>query len=177
MMASGENRLTPTTMRRMPVLAQSGGCGYLCQLSNPEMADSAATVAMSDHPGVAWVAALAPIPVAFIPEVSFAVDAAATADSAVNVANGARLSQQLALESANSAFTATGELSEGAISGANEIIPAGQLGNPAIPQGLSKFATDTFASPSGPFQVHFYMNAVSGAVYYGLDYKVIFNSP
>jgi hypothetical protein len=25
--------------------------------------------------------------------------------------------------------------------------------------------------------VHFYMNAVSGAVYYGLDYKVIFNSP
>jgi len=58
-----------------------------------------------------------------------------------------------------------------------EIIPAGQLGNPAIPQGFSKFATDTFASPSGPFQAHIYMNPVTGEVYYGLDYKIIFTGP
>jgi hypothetical protein len=89
------------------------------------------------------------------------------AESVANVANGVRLSQQLARESAESAFTASGELSEGAIAGSREIIPAGQLGNPAIPQGFSKFATDTFASPSGPFQAHFYMNPVTGEVYYG----------
>lgn len=43
--------------------------------TNPEMADSAATVAMSDHPGFAWVAALAPISTAFLPDITF-VDSA-----------------------------------------------------------------------------------------------------
>lgn len=93
------------------------------------------------------------------------------------MANGVRLSEQLALESANSAFTASGELSEGAIAGANEFIPAGQLGNLAIPGGFAKFTTDTFASPSGPFTVRFYMNPATGDVFYGLDYKVLFLGP
>lgn len=94
---------------------------------------------------------------------------------AQNVANGVRLLQQLARESANSACTATGELSEGAINGARQIFAPGTLGNPAIPSVFGKYATETFASPSGPFQAHFYMNPTTGEVIYGLDYKVIFN--
>jgi hypothetical protein len=101
----------------------------------------------------------------------------AAAEGAANVANGVRLGEQLSLESANSAFTATGKLSQGAIAGADEIIPAGELGNPAIPQGFSKFTTDTFTSPAGNFQVHFYRNSATGEVFYGLDYKVIFVGP
>jgi hypothetical protein len=33
----------------------------------------------------------------------------------------------------------------------------------------------TFQSPSGPFQVHFYMNPSTGETFYGLDHKAIFN--
>lgn len=36
---------------------------------------------------------------------------------------------------------------------------------------------ETFQSPSGPFQVHFYRNSASGAVSYTHDYKVVFNGP
>jgi hypothetical protein len=77
---------------------------------------------------------------------------------------------------AQSAFTANGELSSGAIGGARQIMAPGQLANPAIPSGFGKYSTQTFGSPSGPFQVHFYMNPKSGAVYYGLDYKSVFNN-
>jgi hypothetical protein len=97
-----------------------------------------------------------------------------TAESAANAANGVRLSQQLLFESANSVFTPTGELTEGAIMGAQEIIPAGRLGNSAIPQGFAKFTTETFRSPSGPFTVRFYMNPSTGKVLYNLDYKTLF---
>src|SRR5207247_5327359 len=82
----------------------------------------------------------------------------ATAESAQNAMNGVRLSEQLTLESANSAFTTAGELSEGAIANARQIIRPGALRNPAIPSGFGKYTTQTFSSPSGPFQVHFYMN-------------------
>jgi hypothetical protein len=82
---------------------------------------------------------------------------------------------QLAQQEAESAFTAAGELSQEAIQGARQIIPPGQLGNPAIPQGFGKFSTQTFQSPSGPFQAHFYMNPSTGHTFYGLDFKVIFN--
>jgi hypothetical protein len=81
----------------------------------------------------------------------------------------------LARQEAESAFTATGELSQEAIQGARQIIPPGQLGNPAIPQGFGKYATGTFNSPSGPFQMHFYMNPSTGETFYGLDFKAIFN--
>ena len=102
---------------------------------------------------------------------SMAAEGGGLASDAIS---GARLAQQLAYEEASSAFTATGELSPGAIQSATQIIRASELGNPAIPEGFAKFTTDTFASPSGPFQVHFYMNE-GGVVYYGADYKVIFN--
>lgn len=41
------------------------------------------------------------------------------------------------------------------------------------PKGFSKYSTATQVSPSGPFQVHFYMNE-NGVVFYGLDYKTVF---
>lgn len=100
----------------------------------------------------------------------------ATAGSAQNIMNGVRLSEQLTLAEASSVFTTGGRLSQQAINGATEIIPAGALGNPAIPAGFAKFTTETFKSPGGPFQVHFYMNPVTREVFYGLDYKVIFNT-
>jgi hypothetical protein len=90
--------------------------------------------------------------------------------------NGPRLAMQLVHEEASSAFTATGELSSEALQGAKEIIPPGELGNVEIPKGFGKYATETFASPSGPFKAHFYMNAATGEVYYGLDYKAVFNA-
>ncbi len=50
------------------------------------------------------------------------------------------------------------------------------MGNPAIPEGFGKYMTSTYQSPAGNFQVHFYMNPTTGQVYYGLDYKAIFNN-
>ena len=38
----------------------------------------------------------------------------------------------------------------------------------------AKFSTETFKSPSGPFQVHFYRNVMTGAVNYNIDYKAVF---
>jgi|CZKU01.1.fsa_nt_gi hypothetical protein len=102
-------------------------------------------------------------------------DAPAAEGVASSAANGPRLAMQLAQQEAESAFTATGELSPQAIQGATRLFAPGELGNPAIPQGFGKFTTQTFQSPSGPFQVHFYMDASSGETFYGLDYKAIFN--
>lgn len=39
----------------------------------------------------------------------------------------------------------------------------------------AKYTTQSFRSPSGPFQVHYYRNLVTGAVNYTYDYKVVFN--
>jgi RHS repeat-associated protein len=86
------------------------------------------------------------------------------------------LAGQLASESAASAFTAEGTLTQEALANSTEIIPSSQLGNPNIPAGFSKFTTQTFQSPAGNFQAHFYMNPATGEAFYGLDYKAIFNS-
>jgi hypothetical protein len=103
---------------------------------------------------------------------SYAAEGGGLASDAIS---GARLANQLVYEEASSAFTATGELSPGALQGAKQILASDVLGNAAIPEGFAKYTTQTFVSPSGPFQAHFYMNPESGAVFYGLDYKVIFN--
>ncbi len=50
------------------------------------------------------------------------------------------------------------------------------LNNPAIPKGFGKYTTDTFRSSAGDFQMHFYKNPTTGEVFYGLDYKAIFNN-
>jgi hypothetical protein len=88
----------------------------------------------------------------------------------------AGLAQQLTAQVAASVFTAGGALGGDALAGSREIIPSSQLGNPALPSGISKFATQTYQSPAGDFQVHFYMNLLTGEPYYGQDYKTIFNS-
>jgi hypothetical protein len=67
-------------------------------------------------------------------------------------------------------------LTQEALANSTEIIPSSQLGNPNIPAGFSKFTTQTFQSPAGNFQAHFYMNPATGEAFYGLDYKAIFNS-
>ncbi len=64
-------------------------------------------------------------------------------------------------------------------------ILAGQnLRNPDVIKALTadgsniadwaKYSTQTFQSPSGPFQVHFYRNAATEATNYTIDYKVVF---
>lgn len=85
------------------------------------------------------------------------------------------LGRRLAFDEASGAFTATGELSEAALQGSRQIFVPGTLGNPTIPQGFGKFSTGTFQSPAGPFQAHFYMNPTTREVFYGLDYKAVFN--
>ena len=93
---------------------------------------------------------------------------------AENALNGARLNQQL---SAQSAFAPNGELSQEAIAGSRQIIAPEDLNNLAIPEGFAKYSTGTYNSPSGSFQVHYYMNPETGETYYGLDYKAVFNNP
>ena len=85
------------------------------------------------------------------------------------------LGRQLRAEQAASAFTKSGGLSEEAPFRTQGRSAPGTLGNPAIPEGFGKFATDTFQSPSGPFQVHFYMNPTTSEIFYGRDYKAVFN--
>jgi len=96
---------------------------------------------------------------------------------AQNVGNIPKLVNQLQLESANSPFAANGTLTQTVL---DEAIPVprlgpGQLSNPAIPAGYGKYTTGTYQSPYGDFQVHFYMNPETQEVFYGLDYKSVFN--
>ena len=93
-----------------------------------------------------------------------------------NIANGPRLAQQLSFESASSPFTASGGLTQEAINSSSQIFAPGELNNPAIPQGVGKYTTPTFQSPSGDFQAHFYINPTTMEPYYGLDYKSQFNA-
>jgi filamentous hemagglutinin len=84
----------------------------------------------------------------------------------------------LRIQSANSPFTTHGTLTQDAIQGAKVVpgLEAGMLNNSAIPAGFGKYTTGTFRSPAGDFQMHFYKNPTTGEVFYGLDYKAIFNS-
>jgi hypothetical protein len=89
---------------------------------------------------------------------------------------GPALAGQLSVEAASSAFTSEGTLTAEALAGSREIIPRSAIGNPNVPSGFSKFSTQTFQSPSGNYQVHFYMNSHTGEPYYQLDFKSVFNS-
>ena len=93
-----------------------------------------------------------------------------------NIANGPRLSQQLTMQSAESSFNVDGTLTQEAIDNSRMTHAPGSLSNPAIPDGYGKYTTETFQSPYGNFQTHFYMNPDTGDVYYGLDYKSVFNN-
>ena len=108
-------------------------------------------------------------------ELHDAVQATKGLREADSIANGPKLAKQLRLESANSPFTENGYLTDDAVRSSREIIPASEINNPAIPKGFSKYSTETFQSPSGNFQAHFYKNPKTGEVFYGRDYKVILN--
>jgi hypothetical protein len=104
--------------------------------------------------------------------------AAQRVGKAYNVADAPKLAGQLTRQSAESPFTTSGALTADAIA-ASKAVPnlgPGQLSNPAIPSGFGKYTTETFQSQAGNFQVHFYMNPKTNEVFYGLDYKSIFNS-
>lgn len=136
------------------------------------IAAAAAAVVLTD--GVA-----APEAVDLVAEGLAEIEAAGGGEALVggaqNALAGPLLADQLVLEEAASAFTSEGALSDEALAGSREIIAEADIGNPNVPEGFSKYSTDTFQSPSGDFQVHFYMNE-AGETYYGLDYKAIFNN-
>jgi len=56
------------------------------------------------------------------------------------------------------------------------IIPNSELKIGDQIPGFAKYSTDTFQSPFGDFQVHFYQNPSTGEIYYGMDYKAVFNA-
>jgi len=96
----------------------------------------------------------------------------------------ARLGRQMAGKEAASLFDKSGRLRPEVIRGAFQIVPGEKLGNPAVVRTLTadgsaianwgKYSSGTFNSPSGRIEVHFYMNSQTGAVNYGIDYKVVF---
>ncbi len=92
-----------------------------------------------------------------------------------NAATKAPLKRQLTLEEANSAFRSDGKLKGRTIAGSKQIIAPEKIANKAVPTEYGKSTTQTFQSPYGDFQVHFYRNPATGDVYYDLDYKTVFN--
>jgi hypothetical protein len=96
--------------------------------------------------------------------------ALADAAAAQNIVNAQRLGEQLRLESASSPFTPTGTLTQNIINLASLIDK--DVGNTTVPAGFKKYTSDTFQSPAGKFQVHFYKNPTTGEVLYDLDIRL-----
>jgi hypothetical protein len=103
---------------------------------------------------------------------------------AVNHINGLRLQRSLTIEQAKSIFTETGKLTPEAIKNSTLITRGNRLGNQQLRDILSskgsindwaKYSTESTPSPSGNFQMHFYQNSVTGQIYYGMDYKAVFD--
>ncbi|MFI0506915.1 polymorphic toxin-type HINT domain-containing protein [Streptomyces albogriseolus] len=91
---------------------------------------------------------------------------------------GSRLAQKLRLESANSPFTEGGQLTPDAIAGSRLAMPGTKMGNKELQARFAerggasqwgKYSTETHQSPYGDYQVHYYMNRVSGEVMYDYD--------
>lgn len=105
--------------------------------------------------------------------------------AANNHVNGLRLQRSLSVKEAESIFTEPGYLKPEIISKSDVIIPGQDFSNPKLIQELTrsggdisdwgKYATKSIPSPSGSFQMHFYRNSMTGEVYYGRDYKAVFD--
>lgn len=102
---------------------------------------------------------------------------------ASNPINGLRLQRQLALEEISTMFKPNGELSKAAIEGSTRLwLP---LNNSYLKQILSdrpgnlsdwgKYQTVPIHTPGGLARMHFYHNPMTGDVYYGIDFKTIFD--
>lgn len=93
---------------------------------------------------------------------------------ASNIADAPKLNAKLTFEEANSIFTESGSLKPEIINNSKELIPGSKLGNQAVKDALTsngssiddwaKMTTETFKSPSGNFQIHYYMNLKTGEV-------------
>jgi hypothetical protein len=104
--------------------------------------------------------------------------------AASNAANAVRLNAQLTYQEAGSVFTKSGTLHPDVVKNSEAIISGSKLGNPRVLQALTadgssisswaKMSTQTFRSPSGNFQVHFYQNLENGVVSI-FEMKVKFN--
>mgnify|MGYP003493404877 FL=1 len=106
-------------------------------------------------------------------------------NEARNHIDALRLNRSLIIEQAKSIFTETGELTSAAIQKSLLIKSGEELGNSLLRNELTKisgditdwgkYSTRSVSSPSGNFQMHFYRNTVTGDVYYGMDYKAVFD--
>ena len=105
--------------------------------------------------------------------------------ASTNNINLLRLNQQFSFTQASSLFNADGTLTDGAIGASRVITEGDDLGNQQLVQELSsrgnisdwgKYATGSTPSPAGNFQMRFYQNSVTGEVYYGADYKAVFDN-
>jgi RHS repeat-associated protein len=106
-------------------------------------------------------------------------------DSARTLAARNGLETQLSRKEADAISSRFGYLKPEVIDSSREILRGEDLGNPSVIRALTadgskiedwgKYSTKTYRSPSGPFQVHFYYNNVTGRVNYNIDYKVKFN--
>ncbi|MCX5269370.1 hypothetical protein [Streptomyces sp. NBC_00199] len=108
------------------------------------------------------------------------------ARGARNAANGVRLAEQLKYEAdaaaAAAMFTADGNLTAQTIARSTKIIDGSKIGNKHLEAYFKahggvdqwgKYGTPRLSTPGseGTFAVHFYMNEVTGEVYY-YDYKI-----
>ncbi|WP_438435378.1 DUF6531 domain-containing protein [Gorillibacterium sp. sgz500922] len=94
--------------------------------------------------------------------------------SASNIVNGTRLNGQLTAEEASSVFTRSGTLKQEVINKSEAIVPGSKLSDPEVIKALTsngssindwaKMSTQTFKSPSGDFQVHYYQNLKTGEI-------------
>ncbi|KAF5032454.1 hypothetical protein DSECCO2_617100 [anaerobic digester metagenome] len=91
-----------------------------------------------------------------------------------NIATGPKLNSKLTYEEASSVFTKSGTLQPEVVKNSSAIISGSELNNPSVINALTKngsnindwakMTTQTFKSPSGDFQVHFYQNLKTWAV-------------
>jgi hypothetical protein len=98
-----------------------------------------------------------------------------------NNINLLRLKRQLNVEQANSIFNESGLLTQESIKKAVQL-PLGQLRNPKLlselsarPGTLSDWGKYSTESIPGSFQMHLQRNAVTNDIYYGMDYKAVFD--
>lgn len=108
----------------------------------------------------------------------------ATASGANNIATMGKLVNKLTIQEAKSIFTSTGRLEQSVINKSSSIIPGNELNNKAVINALTqdgssmsnwaKMSTETYKSPSGNSQVHFYQNQITGKVS-DFEMKIKFN--
>lgn len=106
-------------------------------------------------------------------------------DYAKSAVGAVKLKKSLAFKEANSIFEKSGHLKNQVVSSSRLIVEGGDLRNKSLVRELikkggniedwAKYETKSHSSPSGAFKVHFYKNRSTGALYYGKDYKSVFN--